>query len=136
MEASQTDTLILESIDPNSLIPNLSNSNDSLDSDAALSAKTRLPLTPDLLYQEQRALLFAVHLILLLTLVLKYLFPGKMRNTHTKVLAFMFVLQALNMYKYGDKTGNGWYVVVMLSVLQGAAHGFKVSSFIRSKKAL
>ena len=61
-----------------------------------------------------------MHLILVLTLVLKYLFPSKMRNTHTKVLAFMFVLQALNMYKQGVSAaggGIGWYVVVMLSVL-------------------
>jgi hypothetical protein len=67
--------------------------------------------------------------------MLKYFFPRYMRNTHTKVLAFMFVLQAINGYKHmHDEGGFGWYLRVILALGQGLIHGFKLSSFIRSNE--
>ena len=64
-----------------------------------------------------------------------------MRNTHSKIIAFMFVLQSLNMFKnkresertYGE---FGFYLVLLLSIVQGGLHGFKLSSFKRSKHIL
>lgn len=78
-------------------------------------------MTPHQIYTEQRGIFLAAQLIFLLCVFIKYLFPGKMRNTHSKVLAFMFVLQSLNMYKNkreSEKTYGefGFYVVLLLSL--------------------
>jgi hypothetical protein len=78
---------------------------------------------------------------LLLCIVIKYAFPGKMRNTHSKIIAFMFVLQSLNMFKNKKESERtygefGFYLVLLLSIVQGGLHGFKLSSFKRSKHLL
>ena len=36
---------------------------------------------------------------IILAFLTKYLFPKRMRNTHSKILAFLFVLNTLNLYK-------------------------------------
>ena len=64
-----------------------------------------------------------------------------MRNTHSKIIAFMFVLQSLNMFKNKKESERtygefGFYLVLLLSIVQGGLHGFKLSSFKRSKHLL
>ena len=43
--------------------------------------------------------MIAMQITLLAVIVLKYVLPSRFRNTHAKVLAFIFVLNALSLYK-------------------------------------
>lgn len=69
--------------------------------------------------------------------MIKYVIPGRLRNTHSKIVAFLFILNSLNLYKtHKSQQENGeygHYIVIFLSVVQGLLNGFKLSSFVRSK---
>ena len=69
-------------------------------------------------------------------LIVKYLFPRYLRNTHSKIVAFLFIINALNLYKTPKKQWTNpefaHYLILALSVAQSFLHGFKLSSFSRS----
>jgi hypothetical protein len=87
---------------------------------------------------DQRGLIITVQLVLVLLLLIKYVIPGRLRNTHSKIVAFLFILNSLNLYKtHKSQQDNGdyaHYILIFLSVVQGLLNGFKLSSFVRSSE--
>lgn len=78
--------------------------------------------------------------VLLLMVAVKHLFPSRFRNTHSKLLGFLHVMNALNTHKHKGQERDVvaevlFWVVFPSAIVQALLHGFKLSSFKRSKKA-
>lgn len=65
----------------------------------SLNADDKFDMVTPSPYSEQRWLVLAIQLALCLVVANKYLFPRQLRNTHSKILAFMFVLSSMHLYK-------------------------------------
>lgn len=96
--------------------------------------------TPYSRYKDQRGLIIAIELSIIILFCIKYIFPTRFKNTHSKILAFLFVLSSLNMYKKQrvemDHMQFSHWILFAFQIVQALLHGFKLSSFKRSKPLL
>lgn len=54
---------------------------------------------PSYRFNEQKVLIIGIQVSLLFVFGTKYFFPDRFKSTHSKILAFFYVLSTLNEYK-------------------------------------
>ncbi|CDW75628.1 UNKNOWN [Stylonychia lemnae] len=95
-------------------------------------------LTINEIYKNHRGLIITTQVIIVLLYLLKYFYPKGFRNTQHKLIAFMYLVSAFQIFQsilpgpiFGRKGVK--YYLLLVTVFQISLHLFKISSFTRKR---
>eukprot|EP00347_Sterkiella_histriomuscorum_P021636 403333291 len=91
-------------------------------------------------YMNQRSLILVAQVLIVLLVLIKYLYPKGLKNTQQKLIAFMYILATLQVYRSIDGSqpiigiNLVKYYLVLICFAQSLMSAFKVSTLFKSQE--